>query len=140
MNPRDANAHNNLGYTYQMMKLPSRALPHYKRAVELEPNNPTFRYNYALVLAELGQWQEVATNLELVMRQTPTEVGGWLKLGEAYTRLRQPEKAIQVLQQGIAANPNHPDLHYNLGVAHLQRGNLAVWSPCLRERPELAPR
>ncbi len=83
---RDANAHNNLGYAYQMMKLPSRALPAYKRAVELEPNNITFRYNYALVNAELGNWREVVSTLEAVMPKMPNEDAGWLKAAQKPTR------------------------------------------------------
>jgi tetratricopeptide (TPR) repeat protein len=64
LNPRDANAHNNLGYVYQMMKLPARAAQHYKRATELDPSNTIFKFNYALALAEQGQWQQAATLLE----------------------------------------------------------------------------
>jgi Flp pilus assembly protein TadD len=45
MNPNDADAHNSLGYTLANLGRVAEALPHFERAVALNPGNDNAKRN-----------------------------------------------------------------------------------------------
>ena len=46
IDPRYAQAHNNLGVAYEALGKTDEAIEAYKRATELDPTNRFFRFNY----------------------------------------------------------------------------------------------
>src|SRR5260370_11622468 len=53
---------------------PTRALPHYERAVELAPENSGYRYNLATVQRMLGDLPGAEANLDRVIAAAPDDV------------------------------------------------------------------
>ena len=47
-------------------------------------------------------------------------------LGQMYLLQRQPDKAIEHLEQAKTANPNDPNIYADLGAAYLEKGKLGA--------------
>ena len=121
--PRHAEALHLLGYLWFQKGDAVRALDLIGRAVTLQPNNPGYRYNRALILKETGRLEDAAADFREVARLQPTDVDAWSDLGEALLGLGRPEEALAAWDRAIALRPS-PDLHANRGVALRQLGRL----------------
>lgn len=77
-------------------------------------------------LRALGRWQEAIAPLTTASRESPQRLEAWLGLGWCYKRLGRLDEAIAVLEQGLAAAPKQPILHYNLACYHSLAGNAST--------------
>lgn len=77
-------------------------------------------------LRALGRWQEAIAPLTVASQESPQRLEAWLGLGWCYKRLGQLDAAIAVLEQGLAAAPKQPILHYNLACYHSLAGNAST--------------
>ncbi len=75
------------------------ALEQFRRALEIVPNNPEYRYNYALALLELGRNGEAADELERVIREDPSRPGAFYRLAEARLSLGDTAAAVPELER-----------------------------------------
>ena len=121
--PRHAEALHLLGYLWFQKGDPIRALDLIGRAIALQPANPGYRYNRALILKETGRLEDAAADFREVARLQPADVDAWCDLGEALLALGRPEEALAAWDRAVALRPS-PDLHANRGVALRQSGRL----------------
>jgi serine/threonine protein kinase len=75
------------------------ALEQFRRAVEISPDNPEYRYNYGLTLLRLGVPDEAANVLQRVTQQDPGRPGAYYYLAEAYRTLGDTTAAISALER-----------------------------------------
>ncbi len=69
-----ADRYDTLGTLLTYCEDPTRALPHYERAVELAPENSGYRYNLATVQRMLGDLPGAEANLDRVLAAAPDDV------------------------------------------------------------------
>ena len=69
--PNYAAARLQLADAFMRTRRPDLALPHYARAVELDPRSPQSQLGYALALANLGRVQEARVKLREGMAAHP---------------------------------------------------------------------
>lgn len=83
-----------------------------RRMLEQHPDDPRLRFGLALEHEKLGQWDEVAEQLERYLRLTEDEGNAWGRLGAALRRTGREQEARGAYRQGIdAANRhNHPTM------------------------------
>ncbi len=65
---------------------------------------------------ELAMWRDVVS-------KSPDKGRPYIGLARALAAANQPAAARQALERGLQADPRHPELHTNLGVALLQAGD-----------------
>jgi tetratricopeptide (TPR) repeat protein len=121
--PRHAEALHLLGYLWFQKGDAARALDLIGRAVALQPANPGYRYNRALILKETGRLEDAAADFREVARLQPADADAWSDLGEALLALGRPNEALAAWDRALALRPT-PDLHANRGVALRQLGRL----------------
>jgi glycosyltransferase involved in cell wall biosynthesis/Flp pilus assembly protein TadD len=80
--PEDANAHNDLGVLYYESGEKDKAVASYERAVQLAPEDPTYRKNLAdIYLMEQGRIQEAMKLYLGVMEENPQDLEGLIGCG-----------------------------------------------------------
>jgi len=96
--PRIDEYHNLLGVLLATRGRAQEAVESFRRAEELDPENPRFLSNLAAAYAQLGRWDEAAAAYERASTQAP-EAGLYMKLGSAYRRLSQPDRALEAFRR-----------------------------------------
>jgi tetratricopeptide (TPR) repeat protein/predicted AlkP superfamily pyrophosphatase or phosphodiesterase len=96
--PRIDEYHNLLGVLLAGEGRPREAVESFRRAEELDPENPRFLSNLAAAYAQLGRWDEAAAAYERASTMAP-DAGLYMKLGSAYRRLSQPDRALEAFRR-----------------------------------------
>ncbi len=115
--------HRNLGKAfYENPTTQYEAVEELRKALELAPDSPRERLNYALALLKAGKTAEGVAELEKVQKQAPEIPHTWFNLGIAFKRESQYDKAIVQFEGMIARVPDEPVSHYNLGTLYKLTG------------------
>jgi Flp pilus assembly protein TadD len=111
--------HRNLGKAfYENPTTQKEAVEEFRKALELAPDSPRERLNYALALLAAGRTQEGIAELENVQKQDPKLPHAWFNLGVQYKKLGEFEKAARQFEGMIKLVPDEPVSHYNLGTLY----------------------
>src|SRR3984957_8092040 len=79
-----------------------RALPHMKRAAELDRNNPYYMSYLGVVLARSEKkWGEAETLCDSAVRMKRNQAQLYLNLAEVYSTAGRAEGAVEALQAGL---------------------------------------
>jgi tetratricopeptide (TPR) repeat protein len=149
LSPQEPGGYINLSFSYERLERHQEAVNAAQQAVRLAPGMALAYNNIAYGLNQLGRHQEAAqAALEaLRVRKEARDDGlAYYNLGNAYSELKQPAKALNAFRQALQAYKLVPKLnadeYFYLGNAQLQVGQdeLAVGSfrEALRLRPSFA--
>ena len=118
-----AEAHVSLGHVLFLYDFAWEASERlFRRAIELDPANPTARSFFAVCLQDQGRFDEAIAQLHTARSLDPLSSHVGNLLGRVYVNARRPDDAIVALREAIELNP-HSDLAYQqLGHAYLQKG------------------
>ncbi|HWN40836.1 MAG TPA: tetratricopeptide repeat protein, partial [Thermoanaerobaculia bacterium] len=95
--------HRNLGKAfYENPTTQYEAVDELKKALDLAPDSPRERLNYALALLKAGKTAEGVKELEAVQKQAPEIPHTWFNLGIAFKEDSQYEKALQQFERMAA--------------------------------------
>ena len=94
----------------------------FKKALELEPENPDVIKGTAILAATLGRFDETIKLLDQVIEIDPMNLSGYLDLGiyTWYTRL--PDESIAALRKCLELNPQYPEAHLFIGHDYIEKG------------------
>ncbi len=92
-------AHFCLGVLYQHKGDFDKALDHFGKVHGSDPDDPFVGFAYAETLRKLDRNPEALRVLEKVIERDPGFVSAFYSLGMLYNRMRQRDKAIQVLKR-----------------------------------------
>lgn len=120
------------------------AIPHYRRAVRLDPANSMSRQYLAealLRLATPAAAEEAALQLAAIVDRDPGDAEARARLGLLLVRLGRPAEAVPQLRFALGAFPNRTDLRSALGEATMQStGNAGDAEKDFREALARNPR
>jgi len=118
-----AEAHVSLGHVLFLYDFAWEASERlFRRAIELDPANPTARSFFAVCLQDQGRFDEAIAQLHTARSLDPLSSHVGNLLGRVYVNARRPDHAIVALREALELNP-HSDLAYQqLGHAYLQKG------------------
>ena len=117
--PDSATSHFALGTLLYNQKKPTLAAAEFDAVLKIDPNFPSAAINLAQVLVAQGNSPAAIALLQKVLTQSPTPeqvVPLTVALALAYSQAGQPAKAIETLQQLVAAHPDSAEAHLGLGV------------------------
>jgi type IV pilus assembly protein PilF len=107
IDPNSHDAHTAIANLYESIARSDIAQQHYKKAVELAPDNPSTLNNYGKYLCNKGDYQEAESYFSKAAN-TPLYARAWIPLtnaGQCMQRATQLDKAEQNFRAALKANP-----------------------------------
>jgi predicted Zn-dependent protease len=116
-----------------------RALPDYRRAVELAPHRTLFRVALAGALVQGGQPAEAWPFFQQLQGEAPTNPDVLLGTARCLRGLNRPSEALPFLDALLRDHPDLADGWAERGRAHADQGDHAEAVRCLRKALALQP-
>ena len=111
-----------------------KALPHMKRAVELERNNPYYMSYLGVVLARSEKkWGEAEKLCDGAVRLKRNQAQLYLNLAEVYATAGRRDEAVEALQAGLKFARR--DIRLNIAMNKLTKRRSPVFSFLRRQHP-----
>jgi tetratricopeptide (TPR) repeat protein len=95
-----------------------RALDHFRRAYQLNPNMFEAWVNYGTINLSFRGYQDAREAFQHAVELRPNDYDAHIGLGVALRGLGQPQQAEQEYNRAREIDQNRPDAYYNLGVLH----------------------
>ena len=133
MYPTHGQAHNDLGVLYYKNEYKTKVLANYLKAVEIEPENVTFRKNLAdFLYVEEGRVEEALENYVEVLRIIPDDVETLLITGHICTAIERFDDAMSFYHKVLNLEPKNLDALQNLEALEKRQ----ISNPYKQERGE----
>ena len=100
------------------------ALRHFRRAIELEPNDTDSLVMMAFTLVGAGQDEEAQALAPRLVQSDPLSAATWMAAGGPLWFVGRAEQGIPVMQRGIEIDPDNFIAHWCLGYACAVAGRL----------------
>ena len=139
LDPKDAQAHNNLGVALHARGSLEEAETSYRQALALKPSDAEVYYNLGSTLKALERLAEAEENYRQAITLRPDYAHAHNNLGVTLHELGKFEEAEASCRQAIILQFNYPDAHTNLGVELLSLGRLEEAAESLRQAITLEP-
>ena len=117
-------AHNNLGVLLAGQGKLEEAIPHYYKAIRIDPNYVKAHNNLGNALWNQGESEEAIEHYHEAIRIDPNNVDAHYNLGNGLRSQGKLEEAIGHYQQALQANPADSSAHNNLGIALAEQGSI----------------
>lgn len=124
VNPRDADAHVQLGLIYLERRQIARALEHLTRALEIDPSEIDANYELGKIARRNGELQNAIEHFSVVVEQNEkhalSEV--WREIGTTYLEAGMLDEARQALEKFVERRAFDAEGLYYLGKTLKQKG------------------
>ena len=142
LQPKDADAHANLGAAYTRLKRSDEGIRELETALDLKPDNYEARLSLGFAYKQQGDYKHAIEHLQKATELKPDDPQGWTNLGVAKSKTDDKEGAIVALKKAIALKPDDADLHFDLGVVYRRQRNtdaaIAEYQVAVQKNPKLA--
>ena len=135
----DGHAHALYGHVLARQGDDSGAESNWRRALQLEPDQPQALKGLAGLCARSGRMQEAVSCLEKVSESAPEDADNWLNLAELYQFLELPGQAEAAFRQAISHKPDRVDAHAGLARMLFAGGATRRAATAFRRALELDP-
>ncbi len=125
LQPRHAMCLFNLGVLHADEKRFEEALAYYRRALEAQPAYAEAAFNAGVASRNLGQLDEAVQWFERALVLHPQHAGALHNLGATQHELGRLDAADACYRHALTTNPDNPQVHYNLALIALARGDYA---------------
>ena len=128
--PNDSASHAEMGEALSRQSKFELAVPHYRRAVELDRDNVDYKAMFASASAMSArtrdQYSSAQQLLTDVSAKRPEDEGLHFTLGLLHLRFGSIKSARKELDLCVTLVPNHAEGWYNLGMAQVRDGDQAA--------------
>ena len=121
-NPDSWMAQNNLGALLLASGRVEEAIPHYEKALELDPAVGETHFNLGNALARVGRTDDAIEHYQRALELEPRLAGPHADLGSILLDRGQISEAIIHFRQALELNPDVAQAHFGLGKALRQMG------------------
>ncbi len=123
INEKSVVHHNWMGFIHEWKKEIPRAEAEFRRAIELDPDDPATLANLGALYGRAGRLNEAVEVLTRAVAKEPDNKEAWVNLGAAQGRLRHPREAIEALETARRQGVRSTTLFNALALAYLQDHN-----------------
>ena len=113
--PDNAQVQTTLGLTYMALEQPRDAVRAFKRAIELDPNDPLPRYHLGSLQSDMGLLPHAEENLRVAVAAEPENVEYQEALGFTYHKANKSELAMTALEAAAEKGSEDDDVFASLG-------------------------
>jgi len=133
--------YNDLGFVLERLGMPEQAAEEFRKALELDPQSASARYNLGASLVRSGEFTEAERHLRAALKKNPnTET--YTALGVALWQQGRIDAATGNLRAAIEADPKNAAPYDALGTILVQQGKLeeaaSVYRDLVGNRPSAA--
>lgn len=139
VNPDSIHAYINWGLALASRGEHAEAIEKYERALKLDPGAANAFHNLGLSLAALGRSDAAVRAFTRALEISPQLLPARLGLGREWLKMRNPTRAVAVLESGLPAAGNSAQLHLQLGLAREQMGQADIAAREIEEALRLSP-
>ena len=100
-----------------------QAIASYRKALALDPNDPSTHYNLALTLKYSGAARQSAEEFEAALRLKPDWADAHYGLGAAWYDLHDQVAALKELQTAVELDPANAGVHRFLARIYVEQNN-----------------
>ena len=120
LNPRDADAHYQLGLIHLQRRQLDEAAERFRRAVEIDPGELDAQLQLARIAREQGRWEDAIRHLEAVLSRDPQHAAfeAWREAGAVYLASGAFRHAQSALERFVEKRAYDPEGLYRLGLAY----------------------
>jgi tetratricopeptide (TPR) repeat protein len=111
-----AQAHTGQGIRFHLAHLMSEAIPHYREAVRLDPNDATYHHNLGLAFGDAGQPALAVSEFWEAVRLDPRSALGHETLALTLAKVGLLEQAAAQFREALRYAPGSAGTHFNLGL------------------------
>jgi Tfp pilus assembly protein PilF len=124
VNPKDADAHVQLGLIYLQRRQDAKAIDHFRKAFEIDPTEIDANYHLGRIDRQNGDLQQALDHFAVVVEQDDkyslNEI--WREIGETYMAAKMPGEALNALEKYVARRPVDPEGLYYFGKVLAETG------------------
>ena len=102
-----ANIHSILGNAYKLMEDFEKSSKELKKAVEIEPDNFEYLYNFGLILFEQKKYEEAKNVFKKALKIHPNDYELLNDLAVTYYKSNDYRKALNYLNKALGINPEY---------------------------------
>jgi tetratricopeptide (TPR) repeat protein len=128
LNPRDSEAHCQLGLIHMQRHQYSEAIKSFQRAVEIDPREADAHFQWGRIARLQGRFDEALAHFQTVAeidkQHAQNEI--WREIGEAYVAAGRYPDARPPLEHYVQKRPFDPEGLYLLGLTLLKTGETAM--------------
>ena len=139
INPKDAEAHNNMSLIYFKLKLFEKAIKSSKKAIELKPDFVNAHNNLGIILQKIEKFEQAEFRFKKAIELNSDYAEAHYNLGTSSQRLGKLDKAEESYKKVIELKANFVEAHYNLGIISQRLGKLIEAEACYKKVIELKP-
>jgi tetratricopeptide (TPR) repeat protein len=136
---RNPNAHYNLGVALAGRGQIDKAIAHFRKVLEINPNDVDARNNLGLALAGRGRTDEAIAHYRKVLEIKPDYELAHYNLGVTLAGRGQIDEAIAHYRKALEINPDDAKVHNNLGAVLAGRGRIDEAIAHYRKALEIKP-
>lgn len=127
VNPKDADAHVQLGLIYLQRKQDAKALEHFTKAFEIDPNEIDANYELGKLARQKGDLQTALNYFSTVLEQNDKHALSeiWREVGATYSDAQMLPQAREALEKFVARRPADSEGLYYLGKVFKAQGETA---------------
>ena len=120
-----AEAHTSLAFFYHQSWRWEEAEKEFKRAISLNPNYPTARHWYQILLGALGRDDEALAEIKRALELDPLSPILEVNIGVDYVRKGDLDSAMEHAKRLVQLDPNFPLAHQIYGAVYLKQRRYA---------------
>jgi Tfp pilus assembly protein PilF len=117
-----------------------RAYREYQRAADLMPGNADVQKKAATFLFMAGQFEDVRTRAESVLKQNPKDIEAHLLYANALVGLRDLEGGVREIEEAVQLDPQHAATYTNLALLKLAQGQRQAAQEAFKKAVDLDPK
>ena len=137
--PEDADARTSLAQTLVGLKRTEEAIPHFERAIALDPQRPAHHMNLGNAFAKLQRWDEAIESLRRAQQLLPSDSVTTFDLAKVLQRKGDHAAAVTEFQKVIGLDPNDPSVRIALAETYEALNQRTQAAEAYTEYLKLAP-
>ena len=94
----------------------------FQRAIELNPNYPTAHHWYALLLGNMGRFDEAKREILRAQQLDPLSLIINRTVGDVFLWAHEYDQALEQFKKTLEIDPNFPPVHEDLAVVYSMKG------------------
>ena len=112
-----AEDHFYLGLRFQQQGNPKKAIDHYNKAIELNPQDAEAYHNRGIAKADSGDYQGAFADFDKAIELNPKDADAYQNRGVAKADSGDHQGALADYNKAIELNPQYVKAYYNRGIA-----------------------